>query len=137
MNSPANPHHAGASGGTDIGNINTSPPTETYVLYGAIVGGPNQNDEFYDVRDDWQQSEVALDYNAPFQGLVAYQLVTNASDPPYTTITQPRPAIKKPFPKWAIAVIVIIVLLILVALGLVCWKRRKIAEWRHRRKQNW
>ncbi|KAI8582148.1 hypothetical protein K450DRAFT_229243 [Umbelopsis ramanniana AG] len=139
MNSPANPHHAGASGGTDIGNINTSPPTEEYVLYGAVVGGPGQDDLFYDVRDDWQQSEVALDYNAPFQGLVAYQLVTNASDPPYTTITQPRPAIKKPFPKWAIAVIVIILLLILVALGLLWWKRRRIAEWRHRRnqKQNW
>ncbi|KAI9289108.1 Six-hairpin glycosidase-like protein [Umbelopsis sp. AD052] len=139
MNSPANPHHAGASGGTDIGNINSSPPTEKYVLSGAVVGGPSQGDLFYDVRNDWQQSEVALDYNAPFQGLVAYQLVTNASDPPYTTITQPRPAIKQPFPKWAIAVIVIIILLILLGLGLLFWKRRRIAEWRHRRtqKQNW
>jgi endoglucanase len=137
MNSPANPHHAGASGGTDINNINNSPPTEKYVLYGAVVGGPDQNDNFYDVRNDWQQSEVALDYNAPFQGLVAYQLATNASDPPYTTITQPRPAIKKPFPKWAIAVIVIIIILLLVGFGLLWWKRRRIAEWRQRKKQNW
>lgn len=137
MNSPANPHHAGASGGTDINNINNSPPTEEYVLYGAVVGGPDQSDNFYDVRNDWQQSEVALDYNAPFQGLVAYQLVTNASDPPYTTITQPRPAIKKPFPKWAIAIIVIILLLLIVGLGLLWWKRKKLSEWNRRRKQNW
>ncbi|KAG2174774.1 hypothetical protein INT43_005836 [Umbelopsis isabellina] len=137
MNSPANPHHAGASGGTDINNINTSPPQELNVLYGAIVGGPDQSDNFYDVRNDWQQSEVALDYNAPFQGLVAYQLVTNASDPPYTTITQPRPAIKKPFPKWAIAIIVILLVLLLIALALLWWKRKRIIEWRRRRKQNW
>lgn len=34
MNSPHNPHHAGASGGTDINNIDTSPPEEKYILYG-------------------------------------------------------------------------------------------------------
>ncbi|KAG1246824.1 hypothetical protein G6F68_014466 [Rhizopus microsporus] len=74
MNSPHNPHHAGASGGTDISTIDTSPPVEAHVLYGASVGGPDSSDMFYDERNDWSQTEVALDYNAPFQGLIAYQL---------------------------------------------------------------
>ncbi|CAO3587834.1 unnamed protein product [Absidia cylindrospora] len=36
-NSPHNPHHAGASGGTDISNIDTSPPEELHLLYGKII----------------------------------------------------------------------------------------------------
>lgn len=36
MNSPRNPHHAGASGGTDINNVDTSPPEEEHVLYGIV-----------------------------------------------------------------------------------------------------
>ena len=37
------------------------------VLEGALVGGPNQNDQFEDDRKNVKQSEVALDYNAGFQ----------------------------------------------------------------------
>jgi endoglucanase len=125
MNSPRNPHHAGASGGTDIGNINSSPPEEKYLLYGGIVGGPNQQDLFYDVRDDWAQSEVALDYNAPFQALVAHQLVDNATDPPYVTITQPRPDISQyHFPGWLIAVIVIVIVFVLAITTYILWWKR-------------
>jgi len=58
-NSPQNPHSAMASGGNDIGNINNSPPQEAYVLYGAVIGGPDKNDNYYDLRDDWPQSEVS------------------------------------------------------------------------------
>ena len=36
MNSPHNPHHAGASGGSDINNIETSPTEEKYLLYGKL-----------------------------------------------------------------------------------------------------
>lgn len=126
MNSPRNPHHAGASGGTDIGNINNSPPEEKHLLYGGIVGGPNEKDLFYDIRDDWTQTEVALDYNAPFQGLVAYQLVYNASDPPYVTITQPRPEIHESyvFPGWLIAVIVIVIVFALALITYILWWKR-------------
>ncbi|PHZ16691.1 Six-hairpin glycosidase [Rhizopus microsporus ATCC 52813] len=126
MNSPRNPHHAGASGGTDINNIDTSPPEEKYVLYGAIVGGPDGDDLFFDERNDWAQTEVALDYNAPFQGLIAYQLSTNASDPPYVTITQPRPKVTrgKKFPGWLIAVIVIVVLFVIALTSYLCWWKR-------------
>jgi hypothetical protein len=63
-NSPTNPHHAGASGGNNIGDIRNDPPTNLHVLYGAMVGGPIANDRFWDWRDDWVQTEVALDYNA-------------------------------------------------------------------------
>ncbi|KAI9262068.1 Six-hairpin glycosidase-like protein [Sporodiniella umbellata] len=126
MNSPQNPHHAGASGGTDIGNIK-SPKIAAHVLYGAIVGGPGEDDKFYDERDDWAQSEVALDYNAPFQGLVAYQLSSNAADPPYVTITEPRPSISRSskFPGWLIAVIVIVILFILALGGYIFWQKRQ------------
>lgn len=47
-----------ASGGDDISNINTSPPVEAYVLYGGVVGGPDERDRYYDLRDDWPQTEV-------------------------------------------------------------------------------
>ncbi|KAI8987553.1 Six-hairpin glycosidase-like protein [Mycotypha africana] len=125
-NSPRNPHHAGASGGTDIANINSSPPEEKHLLYGAIVGGPDKDDKFYDIRDDWTQTEVALDYNAPFQGLMAYQLSTGANDPPYVTITRDRPNVSRPskMPGWLIAVIVIVVLFVVFITAYVCWLKR-------------
>lgn len=59
-NSPSNPHSAAASGGDDIGKINTSPPKEAYVLYGAVIGGPDKNDNYYDIRSDWPETEVSM-----------------------------------------------------------------------------
>ena len=47
-----------ASGGNDINHIDTSPPQEAYVLYGGVVGGPDQKDRFYDIRSDWPETEV-------------------------------------------------------------------------------
>ncbi|CAG2243608.1 E3.2.1.4 [Mytilus edulis] len=38
-----------------------------HILYGALVGGPGQNDEYDDVRTDYVRNEVALDYNAGFK----------------------------------------------------------------------
>jgi endoglucanase len=58
-NSPQNPHSAPASGGDDIGNIRNDPPVPAHVLYGAVVGGPLENDQFWDWRDDWVQTEVS------------------------------------------------------------------------------
>ena len=59
-NSPQNPHSAMASGGNDTSKINTLPPVETYVLYGGVVGGPDKQDKYYDIRDDWPQTGVTL-----------------------------------------------------------------------------
>lgn len=40
-------------------------------LNGAIVGGPDQSDNYPDIRNDYQRSEVAYDYNAGFTGAAA------------------------------------------------------------------
>lgn len=43
-------------------------------LIGALVGGPDSNDNFSDNRDNHQTNEVAVDYNAGFQSAVAGKL---------------------------------------------------------------
>ena len=35
------------------------------------MGGPDQEDNFPDLRPDYKRSEVAIDYNAGFTGLMA------------------------------------------------------------------
>ncbi|KZT20773.1 glycoside hydrolase family 9 protein [Neolentinus lepideus HHB14362 ss-1] len=85
-NSPQNPHSAMASGGDDISHIDTVPAQEAYVLYGAVVGGPDSHDKFWDIRSDWPETEVALDYNAPLLTLAAAHVMNDTSDPYYTTL---------------------------------------------------
>ncbi|GLH01831.1 Endoglucanase [Gryllus bimaculatus] len=77
-NPPLRPHHRGSSCPSDVCTANTcnwntfgdSGPNPN-VLYGALVGGPDEWDNYVDRRDDAVQNEVALDYNAAFQGVVA------------------------------------------------------------------
>jgi len=95
-NSPQNPHSAMASGGNDINNINTSPPQEAYVLYGGLVGGPDKYDRFFDLRDDWPEAEVALDYNAPMLTLAAMHVLSDTKDPFYTTLQSGAYSSRKP-----------------------------------------
>ena len=42
-----------------------------HVLYGALVGGPGQDDSYTDDRNNYINNEVACDYNAGFQSAVA------------------------------------------------------------------
>lgn len=67
-NSPQNPHSALASGGDDVSQIDTVPAQETYVLYGAVIGGPDRTDRMFDIRSDWPEMEVSccafLDMNS-------------------------------------------------------------------------
>ncbi|KAF7981656.1 hypothetical protein HWV62_32770 [Athelia sp. TMB] len=84
-NAPTNPHSAMASGGDNISAIDTSPPVEAYVLYGAVPGGPSKTDQFFDLRSDWVESEPAMDYSAPFLTLAAMH-VGDAADPYYTRL---------------------------------------------------
>ena len=42
-----------------------------YVLYGALVGGPDADDKHIDVTADWIYNEVTIDYNAAFVGACA------------------------------------------------------------------
>ncbi|KAI0321872.1 family 9 glycosyl hydrolase [Amylostereum chailletii] len=134
-NSPSNPHSAMASGGDDINNIDTVPQQEAYVLYGAVVGGPNKDDRFWDIRSDWPETEVALDYNAPMLTLAAMHVLNDTSDPFYTRLQvgafdARRPSGKpcdEAFPcsnsglstgaKIAIGVVVSVVGLIIIGLG--------------------
>ena len=87
-NAPANPHSALSTGASasDIDNIDTVPLHEAYVLYGGVVGGPDNEDRFWDLRSDWVQNEVGLDYVAPMLTLAARALVNGTSDPWYTQL---------------------------------------------------
>jgi hypothetical protein len=69
VNPPKNPHHRTAHGSwmNSIG----APADSRHVLYGALVGGPGNNDAYTDKRDDYIMNEVATDYNAGFTGALA------------------------------------------------------------------
>lgn len=138
-NSPRNPSSAFASGGNNISAINTSPANETYVLYGAVIGGPDRKDNFYDLRDDYPQTEPALDYNPPLIAIAAWA-VSDTTDPYYTglqgsaTFAQGQPCDaaypcgggKHGLSAGAIAGIVIGVLVALaIAIGLIVWLIRR------------
>ncbi len=63
------PHHRSASCNRDFSrtcdwndyNFNGPSPN---VLRGALIGGPDNLDNFNNMRSDYIQNEVALDYNA-------------------------------------------------------------------------
>ena len=42
-----------------------------HVLQGALVGGPGEWDDYEDRRNDYVKNEVATDYNAAFQSVLA------------------------------------------------------------------
>ena len=62
-NSPKSVHHRGASYTTETNGL---PPVNTYTLWGALAGGPGENDDYTDDRNDYEKNEVAIDYNAGF-----------------------------------------------------------------------
>jgi endoglucanase len=70
VNPPANPHHRTAHGCWS-NNQNGPPDFSRHVLYGALVGGPNNDDSYADERSNYTNNEVACDYNACFSGLLA------------------------------------------------------------------
>ena len=45
------------------------------LLKGALVGGPDGNDNYQDSRSDYVKNEVACDYNAGFQSALAGKFV--------------------------------------------------------------
>jgi len=75
-NFPKKPHHRAASCPTnkdevcdwDDFNSGDDNPNE---LTGALVGGPKQNGEYTDERNDYLTNEVTTDYNAGFQSVLA------------------------------------------------------------------
>lgn len=61
------PHHRAASGLT----MAEDTAEQKHVLYGALVGGPDAEDQHNDVTKDWIYNEVTIDYNAAFVGAAA------------------------------------------------------------------
>ena len=51
-------------------DINSGGPNPN-ILKGALVGGPDNGDNYQDSRTDYVHNEVACDYNAGFQGALA------------------------------------------------------------------
>jgi endoglucanase len=73
--SPERPHHRASScpsmpAKCDWQAMN-NPGPNPQVLTGALVGGPDQSDNYTDKRDDYVHNEVAMDYNAGFQSAAA------------------------------------------------------------------
>ncbi len=69
---PQEPHHRAASGkleGPPADESKNSP--FRHILYGALVGGADINDEYHDVVDEYVYSETGLDYNAGLVGALA------------------------------------------------------------------
>lgn len=66
-NSAKFPHHRAASG---LSKCEDTDPHK-FVLYGALVGGPDEADKHNDTTADWVYNEVTIDYNAAFVGACA------------------------------------------------------------------
>ncbi|MDE7226596.1 MAG: glycoside hydrolase family 9 protein, partial [Ruminococcus sp.] len=66
-NSVKYPHHRACSGLTKC----EDPDEHRYVLYGALAGGPDGQDNHIDVTSDYIYNEVTIDYNAAFVGASA------------------------------------------------------------------
>ena len=58
-NSPKNPHHRTAHGSWK--NDLAVPSTNRHILYGALVGGPNEDGSYEDDRQNYINNEVATD----------------------------------------------------------------------------
>jgi hypothetical protein len=80
INPPTKPHHRTAHGCWS--NNLTGPPAESrHILYGALVGGPGNNDAYTDDRGNYVNNEVATDYNAAFSGLLAALVIDHGGTP--------------------------------------------------------
>ncbi|VVC37058.1 Glycosyl hydrolases family 9, Asp/Glu active sites,Glycoside hydrolase family 9,Six-hairpin glycosidase- [Cinara cedri] len=74
-NYPQQPHHAASSCEDRPAPCNwdayRSTKANPQILYGALVSGPDMNDNYKDLREEYIYNEVTLDYNAGFQSAVA------------------------------------------------------------------
>ncbi len=92
---PTHPHHRAANGYTYAGGENSNPAK--HLLTGALVGGPDATDKYIDDVNQFQYTEVAIDYNAGFVGAMAavtkyYGGVNVSTMPPSSTPTgKPTP----------------------------------------------
>ena len=78
-NYPQNPHHRTAHGSwlDDI----KKPWKNRNLLMGALVGGPDDQDNWQDDRNDWVRNEVGVSYNAGFTGALAKMYAEFGGEP--------------------------------------------------------
>lgn len=67
-NAPCHPHHRTAHGSWK--NSDETPEESRHILYGALVGGPNEDGSFKDKRNNFVNNEVATDYNSGYTALL-------------------------------------------------------------------
>jgi hypothetical protein len=82
-NYPSKPYHKasynsyidyplrGAPQDTVETDFSESKTPQRFILYGAVEGGPNVDDSWYDDRSNYEYSEVTQDYNAAWTGAIA------------------------------------------------------------------
>lgn len=86
-NYPQNPHHRTAHGSW-LNNM-SKPVATRNLLMGALVGGPDQEDNWKDDRGDWVQNEVGVGYNAGFTSALA-KMYAEFGGEPLTEISFPE-----------------------------------------------
>jgi hypothetical protein len=91
---PTHPHHRAANGYTYAGGENSNPAK--HLLTGALVGGPDMTDKYIDDVNQFQYTEVAIDYNAGFVGALAavtkyFGGVIISTSPSSTPTVKPTP----------------------------------------------
>ncbi|MEM7758281.1 MAG: glycoside hydrolase family 9 protein [Cyanobacteria bacterium P01_A01_bin.40] len=78
-NYPQNPHHRTAHGSW-LNNM-SQPAVNRNLLIGALVGGPDQQDNWEDDRTDWVKNEVGVGYNGGFTGALAKMYAEFGGEP--------------------------------------------------------
>lgn len=88
VNPPDRPHHRGQH--ASWARSEAVPTNSRHTLWGALIGGPGKpNDVFVDDRTDFQANEVATDYNACYQGVLA-RMVMEFGGTPLPDFPQPE-----------------------------------------------
>lgn len=87
-NPPTQPAHRNAHG--SWANDIDEPASNRHIPYGALVGGPDQQDQFINDRRDYVTNEVATDYNAAFTGALA-RMVLEFGGQPLENFPPPEP----------------------------------------------
>jgi len=85
LRTPRKPHHRSSScppkdeGECSEGRSLCGACDSPWVLYGAMVGGPDETDCWNDDRANYVRNEVALDYNAPLPALLSWAATRTAT----------------------------------------------------------
>ncbi|WP_075341630.1 glycoside hydrolase family 48 protein [Tenacibaculum agarivorans] len=87
-NPPTKIHHRGQH--SSWRRSEAIPVESRHTLWGALIGGPNSADDGYDEdRSDFQENEVATDYNACYQGVLA-RMIMEFGGTPLANFPQPE-----------------------------------------------